>query len=84
MDRALRGNGASTEDIRALLAERKMNWFHDGVLPVLEAFVSDEESCVPLNVPCSGALAGIAPESIIEIDCSVSSSGASARTSCAG
>jgi 6-phospho-beta-glucosidase len=78
LDRAFRCNGASTEEIRALLAERRMNWFHEGALPVLEAFGSDEESCVPLNVPCSGALADIAPESIIEIDCSVSSSGASA------
>jgi 6-phospho-beta-glucosidase len=77
LDRAFRDNGASAEDIRTLLAERRMNWFHEGVVPVLEAFGSDEESCVPLNVPCSGALAGIAPESIIEIDCSVSSRGAS-------
>jgi 6-phospho-beta-glucosidase len=76
LDRAFRGNDASTEDIRALLAERRMNWFHEGAVPVLEAFGSDEESCVPLNVPCDGALAGIAPESIIEIDCSVSSRGA--------
>jgi 6-phospho-beta-glucosidase len=76
LDRAFRGNGASAEEIRALLAERRMNWFHEGAVPVLEAFGREEESCVPLNVPCGGALAGIAPESIIEIDCSVSSRGA--------
>jgi 6-phospho-beta-glucosidase len=78
LDRAFRCDTASTDRIRALLAERKMNWFHEGLVPVLEAFVRDEASCVPLSVPCAGALADIGPESIIEIDCSVSSSGASA------
>jgi len=77
LDRAFRCNNANPENIRALLAERRMNWFHEGVLPLLEAFGSDAEFVVPLNVPCSGALAGIAPESIIEIDCTVSSKGAS-------
>jgi 6-phospho-beta-glucosidase len=76
LDQAFRRASACTELIRGLLAERRMNWFEEGVLPVLEAFSSDEGSCVPLNVPCAGALAGIAAESIIEIDCSVSSSGA--------
>jgi 6-phospho-beta-glucosidase len=78
LDRAFRGHSVSSEQIRALLAERRMNWFQEGLLPVLEAFGSDAESCVPLNVPCAGALAGIASESIVEIDCAVSSRGASA------
>jgi 6-phospho-beta-glucosidase len=78
LDCAFRCNSAKTEDIRALLGQRRMNWFRDGVLPVLEAFGNAEESCIPLNVPCAGALANIPPESIIEIDCSVSSSGAAA------
>jgi 6-phospho-beta-glucosidase len=78
LDRAFRCESMNTDKIRALLAQRPMNWFQEGLVPVLEAFNTDETSSVPLNVPCAGALAGIPPESIIEMDCSVSSRGASA------
>jgi 6-phospho-beta-glucosidase len=64
------------DTIRALLAERRMNWFHEGLVPVLEMLQTDEEFPVPLNVPCAGSLAGVAADSIIEIDCSVSRRGA--------
>ena len=77
LDRAYRCESAERSDtIRALLAERRMNWFHEGLVPVLEMLQRDEESRVPLNVPCAGSLAGVPADSIIEIDCSVSRSGA--------
>ncbi len=78
LDRALRCESTNVERIGELLAQRRMNWFHEGLVPVLEAFNTDETSSVPLNVPSAGALGGISPESIIEIDCSVSSRGAAA------
>src|SRR4029453_4169211 len=64
------------DTIHALLAERRMNWFHEGLVPVLEMLQRDEESRVPLNVPCADSLAGVPADSIIEIDCSVSRGGA--------
>lgn len=77
LDRAYRCESAERSDIiRALLAERRMNWFHEGLVPVLEMLQGDAESRVPLNVPCAGSLAGVPADSIIEIDCSISRSGA--------
>ena len=77
LDRAYRcESDEPTDTIRALLAERRMNWFHEGLVPVLEMLQSDEECRVPLNVPCAGSLAGVPADSIIEIDCSVSRRGA--------
>jgi 6-phospho-beta-glucosidase len=77
LDRAYRCESAARSDtIRALLAERRMNWFHEGLVPVLEMLQRDEESRVPLNVPCAGSLAGVPDASIIEIDCSISRGGA--------
>jgi 6-phospho-beta-glucosidase len=77
LDRAYRcGSAVRSDTIRALLAERRMNWFHEGLVPVLEMLQRDEESRVPLNVPCAGSLAGVPADSIIEIDCSVSRGGA--------
>ena len=77
LDRAYRCESAERSNtIRALLAERRMNWFHEGLVPVLEMLQRDEESRVPLNVPCTGSLAGVPADSIIEIDCSISRGGA--------
>jgi 6-phospho-beta-glucosidase len=77
LDRAYRCESAERNDnLRALLAERRMNWFHEGLVPVLEMLQRDEESRVPLNVPCAGSLAGVPAASIIEIDCSISRRGA--------
>lgn len=77
LDRAYCSESAERSDIiRAMLAERRMNWFHEGLVPVLEMLRRDEESRVPLNVPCAGSLAGVSADSIIEIDCTVSRRGA--------
>jgi|GEM_PF-1143257 len=77
LDRAYRCESTErSATIRALLAQRRMNWFHEGLVPVIEMLQRDEGSRVPLNVPCAGSLAGIPADSIIEIDCSVSCVGA--------
>jgi 6-phospho-beta-glucosidase len=76
LDRAYRSDSAECSTIiRAMLAERRMNWFHEGLVPVLEMLQKDEESRVTLNVPCAGSLSGVPADSIIEIDCAVSRRG---------
>jgi len=77
LDRAYRCVSAERDaTIRSLLGQRRMDWFNEGLVPVLERLQRDEGSCVPLNVPCAGSLAGVPADAIIEIDCSVSRSGA--------
>jgi 6-phospho-beta-glucosidase len=73
-------SAADNHTVHALLAERKMNWFEEGLLPVLEALGRDDQSSMPLSVPCSGSLPGIPSDSIIEIDCGVSRDGAQPLT----
>jgi 6-phospho-beta-glucosidase len=76
LDRAYRYASAErSETVRTLLAQRRMNWFNEGLVPVLETLQRDEASRVPLNVPCAGSLAGVPADSIIEVDCAVSRSG---------
>lgn len=77
LDRAYRCESADGSDtIRALLAARRMSWFHEGLVPVLEMLQSGDESRVPLNVPSAGTLAGVPADAIVEIDCTVSRGGA--------
>jgi 6-phospho-beta-glucosidase len=74
LDAAYRsGDAPDIEAVSALLAERRMDWFDEGVVPVLEASVQSEPRMVPLNVPAEGAVAGVSPDAIVEIDCEISS-----------
>jgi 6-phospho-beta-glucosidase len=66
---------AGSHTVDALLAERKMNWFEEGLLPVLEALGRQEETSLTLNLPCSNSLSGISADAIIETDCAVSRNG---------
>lgn len=73
LDDALRSRDEAT--IGALLAERKMNWFDEALVPVLEALHSDEPVSMPLNVTSMGSLAGVPHQSVVEIDCWISREG---------
>lgn len=65
--------------VDALLAERRMDWFDEGIVPVLEALQGDEPRSFPLNVPAGDAFPGAPREAIVEVDCEVSARGVRAR-----
>ena len=58
-----------------LLAERRMDWFDEGVVPVLEALHREHATTLPLNVPAGDALPGSPGDAIVEVDCRVSRRG---------
>ena len=67
--------GVDHAGVDAVLSERRMNWYEDGVVPALEAFFGDEPTVIPLNLPGGGALAGADPAAVVELPCAVSREG---------
>jgi alpha-galactosidase/6-phospho-beta-glucosidase family protein len=65
------GDAPDVERVSSLLAERRMNWFDEGVVPALTASVQEEPRTLPLNVPA--AVNGV--DAIMEVDCEISSRG---------
>jgi len=65
------GDAPDVERVSSLLAERRMNWFYEGVVPALAASVQSEPRTMPLNVPV--AMHGL--DAIMEADCEISSRG---------
>ena len=70
------GDGPDVPLVSALLAERKMDWFEHGVVPVLEALTQSTTVTLPLNVQADASLQGVPAEAVVEVDCKVSSAGA--------
>jgi 6-phospho-beta-glucosidase len=70
-----------TADARVdqLLAERRMDWFDEAIVPVLEALHGQRTCAMPLNVPAGDSLPGAPRDAIIEVDCEVSARGVVAR-----
>jgi 6-phospho-beta-glucosidase len=70
-------SGASVDvaKVSRLLAQRTMDWFDDGVVPVLAAFGEVQPRRCVLNVPAGDAFPGVAADAIVEIDCHVSAGG---------
>jgi len=62
-----------------LLRERRMDWFDEGVVPVLEALRQPQDVSFPLNVPAGEAMPDAPPDAVVEIDCKVSSTGVQAQ-----
>jgi alpha-galactosidase/6-phospho-beta-glucosidase family protein len=80
VERALCATGGpDTPQVDRLLARRRMDWFDEGVVPVLAALLQPREVSFPLNVPAGAAMPGAAADAIVEIDCSVSNIGIRAR-----
>ncbi len=67
--------GPAIRQVTELLSERRMDWFDEGVVPLLEAMLRRTVTPFPLNVPAAGALPGAPPGAIVEIDCCVSLDG---------
>jgi 6-phospho-beta-glucosidase len=61
-----------------LLAQRKMDWFEQGVIPVLAALGESRSRLCVLNVPAAEALPGVSSQAIVEINCRVSARGVTA------
>jgi 6-phospho-beta-glucosidase len=66
--------------VDALLAERRMDWFDEGIVPVLESLQLEQPRSFPLNVPADDALPGAPRDAIVEVDCEVSVRGVTPRT----
>jgi 6-phospho-beta-glucosidase len=66
------GRRADVPRVTRLLAQRQMDWFEDGVVPVLSALSQTRSRVCVLNVPAANALPGVAPQAIVEINCRVS------------
>jgi 6-phospho-beta-glucosidase len=69
------GDAPDAEAVCALLAERRMNWFDEGVVPVLEASVQSEARTLPLNLDAGTSVPGVPHDAIVETDCEISSHG---------
>ena len=69
------GTSPDARRVEQLLAQRRMDWFDEGVLPVLEALQGEGERSIPLNVPAGSSMAGACGDAIVEIDCNVSRRG---------
>jgi 6-phospho-beta-glucosidase len=54
-----------------ILTERRMDWYAQGVVPAIGAFLSDGPTFVPLNLPSAGALPGAPSDAIVELPCRV-------------
>src|SRR5262249_3546528 len=63
------------ETATRLLAGRRMNWFDEGVVPVLAASVQSTPRTLPLNLPAADAVGGVPDDAIVEMDCEISSAG---------
>lgn len=69
------GETPDAKAIDALLGQRRMNWFDEGVVPVLVASLQADVQTMPLNLPAAGAVPGVPPDAIVEADCEVSCRG---------
>lgn len=76
---ALAAGAAGDGQVDALLAERRMDWFDEGIVPVLEALHADDARSMPLNVPAGDAFPGAPRDAIVEVDCEISKRGVFAR-----
>jgi 6-phospho-beta-glucosidase len=65
--------GPDTPRVTELLAGRRMDWFDEGVVPLLEALLDPRDSSFTLNVPAAGAMPDAPADAIVEIGCRVSS-----------
>jgi 6-phospho-beta-glucosidase len=65
------GEGPDVPVLTKLLSERKMNWFEEAVIPVLEALSHSEPKRFPLNVTAGSSLKHVAPQAIVEIECDI-------------
>jgi 6-phospho-beta-glucosidase len=55
----------------AILAERSMHWYPEGVIPALAAFLGDAALTIPLDLPNGDAIAGVPAAAIVELPCRV-------------
>jgi 6-phospho-beta-glucosidase len=69
------GDQPDAETISKLLQARRMDWFTHAVVPFIEATVSDKLFVMPLNVAAAAVMPGISAETIVEVDCEISSRG---------
>jgi 6-phospho-beta-glucosidase len=67
--------GPDSPRVDELLGERRMDWFDEGVVPVLEALQQSQPGTFPLNVPAAEAMPGAPADAVVEIDCAVSNRG---------
>ena len=58
-------------DFEPILAERRVDWYHEAVIPVLAAFLAPVETVLPLNLPSNGALPGAEDSAIVELPASI-------------
>ncbi len=79
VEEALLGGEADDARVDSLLTERRMDWFDEGVVPVLEGLHADQPHHMPLNVPADGAFSGAPPDAIVEVDCEISRHGVQAQ-----
>jgi alpha-galactosidase/6-phospho-beta-glucosidase family protein len=79
IEEALGADGAQDAQLDRLLAERRMDWFDEAIVPVLEALHGSRPLCMPLNVPAGDAFPDALRDAIVEVDCEVSRDGVRAR-----
>jgi 6-phospho-beta-glucosidase len=62
---------SSSGEIQAQLAGRRMNWYQDGVLPAIAAFLGLKSApqFLPMTLPSDGAIKGIPHNAIVEVPC---------------
>ncbi|HEX6398088.1 MAG TPA: hypothetical protein VFZ95_11735 [Steroidobacteraceae bacterium] len=76
---ALLSGEAGDAAVDLLLAERRMDWFDEAIVPVLEALHGESVRTMPLNVPAGDAFPGAPHDAIVEVDCEISRRGVIAR-----
>lgn len=77
LDQCLGIGGSSQDSAQAvsLLSERLTNWYEDGVVPVLAAFLHRQPRRVSLNIAMTAADNPLGRAGVVEMPCSVSESG---------
>jgi len=65
-------SGVNSRRVTDLLEERKIDWYEEGVLPTLRAFLMPGETRAPLNMRNSGSILGIPENAIVETYCRIS------------
>ena len=65
-------DGPRIGDVTRLLAQRRMDWYDEGVLPILAAFAGSQPVRLPLNLRNGRALPDLPETSIVEVTCLVS------------
>jgi 6-phospho-beta-glucosidase len=61
-----RPSGVNADEVRSLLAQRRIDWYEEGVVPVLSALFGNEPVLLPLDLPNEGTLRGVSRDAIIE------------------